>query len=1537
MPLRGGPSAKVGHRYEYLWAVMCMIRLMRGDADSIHLEPPGHEGEGIEFSVQTSSGTEYHQVKRQLTGKGVWSLSQLGSRGVLPLFYERLGDPLAACVFVSSHAAHPLDELVSRARDSGSWEEFEQRFLDTPDWTHSFDRLHDIWSSSNKEDSYERLKRIRIVTEDEDSLRKSVDYGLETLVSGNTENARSALLEFASDQIHQVLASADIWTFLKSRHFNRQTWAHDQTVTSTISELNQTYLSGIRPVGIANEIIERNEVDQILATFDDPYSPNIVLVTGRAGVGKTSIVSQVLARLEDRDWPLLTMRVDRLEVSRTPTELGQSLGLPASPVSVLAAVAQGQDCLLILDQIDAVSQASGRNPGFFDCIAALMEQAHSHPNMRILSACRKFDIDNDPRLRGLTADERVAKEIRLEQFDEATVRAVIARMGVDSSNLSARQISLLSLPIHLRLLEETLAMSECPSLGFQTSTDLYGRFWDHKRAAIGSHIDEVRLHRIVSLLVQNMVEREALFVPLATLDKYFDDVSLLVSENILARDGERVSFFHEGFFDYIFARSFVADNLDLQSYMLERHQSLFIRSQVRQVLLYQRDAARIEFLRNVAGILTNESIRPHVKTIVLSLLSSLDDPTKDEWEIIEPLFESALSSHAWSALHGSVGWFDLLDRMEVVQHWLESSDDQLVNRTMWLLTTFQTERADRIAKLLSPYLGCSDQWNDRLANFFVRADASAGEEFLDFVLNLVHTGTLDTLIDPTKESERFWYPIRSVVDYNPGWTCKLVACYFTRLLALARQPGNPNPFPDRFKSHKTGEEIIIKAAEGDPSLFARLHTPILVGVVEANADKGNESPWHDRVWGYGGTGVKYGLENMFLQALENAICWIASNSPKEFLPYMTKFRQSEYHTIQHLLVRALAANGESFADDAVEYLFEDTEKRFAINEVSTSSDHPIQQLLDAVTPYCSIDKLACLHDAVLDYYPIWERSVYGREARGAFQLGLLEHIDHHRLSERGLRRLQELRRKFGNEMPSELVRMEGGWVGSPIPEESARRMSDDDWVRAIERHSSIAPNRDPKKFLVGGAIQLSGVLENFSKENPSRFAQLIRRIPDEANTAYFEAILRGIAGTDVDPSLVVAACLRCHRIPGRPLGRSITKLIAHITHTPLSGETLDMVLWYATQDPDPDHLHVTPNRTFLQGGKETVVYDPLTVGINSVRGTAAETVARLIFEDERYLSYFRPYLAIMATDPSDATRACVAEALLGTLRHDRDLAVELFIEFASINRGPKWLEVLRKTIRRCGTWISNVFKKPAGPSKLELDERLLATHHVESFFKFATQTHFLQLEHILLRMTKSQFEPVATAGARWICYASLTVEEATSLAKRCVSGSKWLRLGAADVYSANLRMSTHRSVCEEMLLKLFSDTESEVRRVASQCFYGFEQQELRDFKRFIEEYIRSPAFESDNNPLFDAFEKTTADIPEVILMACERVIDLAREQMGDDAMLELGLSGSIANLIVRVYGRTNDLTLRSRCLDVIDEMSMARAYGLDTAIEEFDR
>ena len=454
----------------------------------------------------------------------------------------------------------------------------------------------------------------------------------------------------------------------------------------------------------------------------------------------------------------------------------------------------------------------------------------------------------------------------------------------------------------------------------------------------------------------------------------------------------------------------------------------------------------------------------------------------------------------------------------------------------------------------------------------------------------------------------------------------------------------------------------------------------------------------------------------------------------------------------------------------------------------------------------------------------------------------------------------------------------GGYVGSPIPEESVRKMSDDDWLGAMERYSSDSPIDDHVDFFKGGAIQLSQELRTQTKEDPARFASLVHRIPDDANPAYFEAILQGIAETELDADIVVSACLRCHRIPNRPLGRWITRPLNSLSSVTLPDSALEMVAWYATQGPESDPAYTGT--------------DLLNTGINSVRGTAADSMARLILAKEDNLTYFEPHLRSMVNDKSVAVRALVAHALLGVLRHNRDLAVELFIELC------------------------------------DADEKLLATRYVESFLKYAVQTHYGQLEPILSRMIESSNEDVATAGARQVCLASLTVEEALGLAHRCFSGPEALRQGAAAIYCANLKAATYREECEGMLRTLFSDPSPEVRSAASRCFLEFEAAELGRYQGLIAAYIESPAFDSEFNPLIHALEATTAKMPEITLDTCERYLDLT----------ETYAEGTeISKLVVRVYSQASDSHLRSRCLDIIDRMSLLKTLGLDSVMNEFDR
>ena len=1425
MTLSGGASGKIGIRYEGLWTVYCMIRVMREEAEWIWLERAGEETEGFEFSLGTPSVVEYHQVKKQKTGMGKWSLSVLSSEKVLANFYQKLNEPSVNCMFVSAHAADGFDELANRARKAGSWQEFDKQFIASNRWSTEFSSLHNLWEASTKEDSYQRLQRVYVHTIDEDLLTKLVGSALEVLVNGNPANVSDVLFKFGLDALYQKLDSQKIWNHLTSRGVDRQTWATDRNVADKIRELNQIYLAGIKPTGIGGEVIHRDEADEILAHLDAEGVENVALLTGPAGVGKSSAISQVLTHVENRGWPMFTLRVDRLEPCRTPTEVGSQLGLPSSPVSVLASIAGGDDCLLVIDQLDAISLASGRNPEFFDCIAALLEQARNHPKMRVLSACRKFDVENDYRLRQLTGDDGVAKEFTLGKLDAETVRRLVANLGVDANRLSSRQMDLLSLPVHLRLLSESTQDKNRASLDFRSAKDLYDRFWDYKQQTFSrSHIQVGQVLEALDSMLDYMNERESLSAAASLFDAHPGILPVLASENVLVKDGSRVSFFHESFFDYMFARRMVSKNFDLLSYLKRGEQSLFLRSLVRQFLLHQRDISPIDTLGNVRELLESGTIRAHLKSNVVALLGSLDDPTIEEWEAMEPLLDAELSAHVWSSIYGSAPWFDLLDANGYITRWLVNDEAVQNNRAVWLLNGVQQVRAKRIAELLTPFIDSEEPWPQRLASVIVLADSGTTREFFEFVVEAVRSGVLDDLLKQTDANSDAWHLVEPLVSSNPVWACELLAAYCTRLLYIAAQEGETNPFPDRIDRHRTGSQVMMDAAQAAPKRHAELLLPLLAVILEVNADKTADPPWPDTVWQFGIYGDLGGLDDNFLESLVSAMRILAQQDFDTFRAYADFLRDKEFLTIKYLLTRSYEANGNLLADEAVEYILKYPDHLAARDR---SDSHWItRKLFEATTTYCSGEKLTKLEQAVLAYYPDYELDPNNRNSRGYAQLTLLEGIKASRLSDQGRRRLQELRRKFADRLPAEPEPIKGGWARSPIPESSARKMSNRNWLSAINAHSShslAGGFRDP---LVGGPLELSRELETLTKEDPVRFSNLIHSIPDDENIAFFEAILRGITDSDLDPDAVVAVCLRCHKLPGRPLGRWITRPLEHLQDFQLPVEALEMVAWYASENTDTvEEFRVhRPGQTATRHG-----HDLLTAGINSVRGAAAGTIARLAFASEEYLEYFESHLRVMVNDDSLPVRTCVAHALLSAMRHHRDLAVELF------------------------------------QTLCETDDQLLATHYVELFLKYAVKTHYKQMEPILARMIESDIEEVATVGARQVCLASLESEESMALASRCASGSTSLRLGMAEVYSANLKLSSFRSRCEEMLGKLFSDPDAEVRRAAAACFREFEGDDAREFQGLIRTYIDSPALTPGRDLLLRTLERTTANVPEIIL------------------------------------------------------------------------
>jgi len=465
------------------------------------------------------------------------------------------------------------------------------------------------------------------------------------------------------------------------------------------------------------------------------------------------------------------------------------------------------------------------------------------------------------------------------------------------------------------------------------------------------------------------------------------------------------------------------------------------------------------------------------------------------------------------------------------------------------------------------------------------------------------------------------------------------------------------------------------------------------------------------------------------------------------------------------------------------------------------------------------------------------------------------------------------------------------------------KMTDEQWMRAMAYYRY--PHRDvqPDKPFVGGAHQLSGLLEPQARKDPVRYARLLCKIPLTVHPYYVDAILRGISDAGLDGQLVHQVCQYCHNLPGRPCGVWLCDFIGKQAGVPLQTDVLEMVAWYAVENTEEEQeqavWHVNEN-----GERVITPGDIVSTGLGMVRGSAARTIGELVRLDGSRIFHLLPALESLVRDPSVAVRACAAEGLQMIVSQYRELAVALFQ-------------------RLC-----------------EADGALLATGPVASFLFNAVQTHFTSLEPLLKRMLNSKWSEANTIAAQACCLAALVTDAATNLAQSCLAGTDDQRVGVARAYAVNLHFSSCRRACQEALLQLFNDPIERVRSEAAACFRYFESGEMEGFSDLVEEFIQTPAFATVPYELLHALERTVSKHSGLTCTVCEKFLDILASEVEDRYSLKTLQAGIAGKLILAVYSysqkeRNEDLLTRS--LDVIDRLAQMSILDLNQPGLRIDR
>jgi hypothetical protein len=749
--LAGGLADKLGNRYEGRWTIVCLGSLLKDDLEDIDLEP--YDGVKIEFHARRQGGPiEHHQAKRLAPDGGSWTRRKLERDGLLAAI-DRWTGPDNEFVLVSGSPVDPeLGNLVAQARKSANAPLFLAGLPD--ERTAEFRGLQVALGGISDERGWQLLQRVAFRQVDEETLADLADARISLLVEGDPAVAVAHLGDYLDLHIGERVTSTGLWQFLGERGVRRRDWGSDPDLRAAVEHQTRRFLGDPEESAILNLQSERREAREAVDLVTAAEGTTVTVLSAAAGMGKSVVVRQAVAVLA-KTYLTLPIRLDNLTATATADELGQRLGLRGSPVQVLGHLAAGAKAVLVIDQLDAVSDVSGRYGRGFEAVAEMLGELVAFPNVRLLLACRDFDLEVDRRLRRIR-DREGTKIVAVSLLEDDFLDAVLAAAGVPPAELSQAQREIVRVPLHLRLLAESAGTGR----GFSSELDLFDAYWDEKRRSVGSRGgDEAGASGLIEELALEMSQRQELELPADVGSGRPVEVQLLESEHVLIPDDRRVRFFHERFFDYAFARAFARRGESLAAFLIGTTQGLFRRSQARQILSYRRAADRPTYLRDLRDTLLDPMIRLHIKTLVVAWLRTLADPQEEEWDVLSTMLDhgdEALRGHVLSVLSGSPAMFDFADAAGTFSGWLRSSDDTLKDRAVLVLSAAHRSRPAQVAELLRT-VDCSDERNRQRLTYLIRqADLSLDESFFGFFLDLLTAGCLDELRRVFAMNDSFW-------------------------------------------------------------------------------------------------------------------------------------------------------------------------------------------------------------------------------------------------------------------------------------------------------------------------------------------------------------------------------------------------------------------------------------------------------------------------------------------------------------------------------------------------------------------------------------------------------------------------------------------------------------------------------------------------------------------------------------------------------------------------------------------------------------
>ncbi len=534
-------------------------------------------------------------------------------------------------------------------------------------------------SSGFKEDSITFLENIKKYISHEQQIDKWI-YSvrkefkkIDAKFIGNTEDVKDILSKLKVKKIDSSII--DLWL---NHNYNQNIIIKHFSVKKIKEQKEQSLISEI-PIdeiqrnikasshllfdynnffyGIPDSHIDRKETSQLLNWVKEPLNEKedpLAILVGTPGIGKSVVLKDLLGKLEEEKISYVGIKADQYYTDDKEA-LEKRLGLCDSFEKITKSIIENHGkMVVIIDQLDALSLSLSGKREHLLTYQTLIHQLLTIPEIRIVASIRKFDLETDSDFLFL----KKYKKFPLSRLSRDEINTVLKRLN-PQPNINGLLYGLLESPYNLNAFVKIFSSS----LNLNTlrgTVDLYKELWNQKVVTHNNsnNLTTNDLKQFLYSPASQMHEKQMITIPVESFfEDYSREIEYLCKEGILYRSKSSIQFFHQTFYDFVFARQFCESGASILKYTRNKWQSLGIRSMVKMVFGFLRETKPGDYIKMLSRFLFSRGIRFHFQLLLIQILTSEQNPTEDELDFVKrkifksrkyrDLFIESIQSNKW--------------------------------------------------------------------------------------------------------------------------------------------------------------------------------------------------------------------------------------------------------------------------------------------------------------------------------------------------------------------------------------------------------------------------------------------------------------------------------------------------------------------------------------------------------------------------------------------------------------------------------------------------------------------------------------------------------------------------------------------------------------------------------------------------------------------------------------------------------------------------------------------------------------------------